>query len=113
MAERSSSEKHGGAGWTRTSDNAIMSRALYHLSYGTAGENPSGQMSGFLGRARDLPGGLDPRLGLALGAAALRQCDLLTLVQIGLHLIRNAGHSPAGSSQLVAEIGFEPMTFGL
>src|SRR5437660_677696 len=26
---------HGGAGWTRTSDNAIMSRALYHLSYGT------------------------------------------------------------------------------
>ncbi len=28
--------KHGGgAGWTRTSDNAIMSRALYHLSYGT------------------------------------------------------------------------------
>ena len=26
----------GGAGWTRTSDNAIMSRALYHLSYGTA-----------------------------------------------------------------------------
>ena len=27
---------HGGAGWTRTSDNAIMSRALYHLSYGTA-----------------------------------------------------------------------------
>ena len=25
----------GGAGWTRTSDNAIMSRALYHLSYGT------------------------------------------------------------------------------
>ena len=30
-------EQHGGAGWTRTSDNAIMSRALYHLSYGTAG----------------------------------------------------------------------------
>ena len=29
-------EQHGGAGWTRTSDNAIMSRALYHLSYGTA-----------------------------------------------------------------------------
>src|SRR5450759_5342168 len=29
-------QKHGGAGWTRTSDNAIMSRALYHLSYGTA-----------------------------------------------------------------------------
>ena len=29
---------HGGAGWTRTSDNAIMSRALYHLSYGTAAE---------------------------------------------------------------------------
>ena len=29
--------QHGGAGWTRTSDNAIMSRALYHLSYGTAG----------------------------------------------------------------------------
>ena len=27
---------HGGAGWTRTTDNAIMSRALYHLSYGTA-----------------------------------------------------------------------------
>src|SRR5712692_2033854 len=28
-------QRHGGAGWTRTSDNAIMSRALYHLSYGT------------------------------------------------------------------------------
>ena len=28
--------RHGGAGWTRTSDNAIMSRALYHLSYGTS-----------------------------------------------------------------------------
>ena len=27
---------HGGAGWTRTTDNAIMSRALYHLSYGTS-----------------------------------------------------------------------------
>src|SRR5713226_4177306 len=27
--------KHGGAGWTRTTDNAIMSRALYRLSYGT------------------------------------------------------------------------------
>src|SRR6266852_3079158 len=26
---------HGGAGWTRTTDNAIMSRALYRLSYGT------------------------------------------------------------------------------
>src|SRR5213083_1176469 len=29
---------NGGAGWTRTTDNAIMSRALYHLSYGTARE---------------------------------------------------------------------------
>src|SRR5260370_19650658 len=29
-------EGHGGAGWTRPSDNAIMSRALYHLSYGTS-----------------------------------------------------------------------------
>src|SRR5713226_6898835 len=27
--------RHGGAGWTRTTDNAIMSRALYRLSYGT------------------------------------------------------------------------------
>src|SRR6266851_638339 len=27
---------HGGAGWTQTTNNAIMSRALYHLSYGTA-----------------------------------------------------------------------------
>src|ERR1700674_3664242 len=39
--------QHGGAGWTRTSDNAIMSRALYHLSYGTAqaGRKP-GALSG-------------------------------------------------------------------
>src|SRR5947209_1525727 len=32
---RSVRERHGGAGWTRTTDNAIMSRALYRLSYGT------------------------------------------------------------------------------
>src|SRR5258708_32701626 len=31
----------GGAGWTRTTDNAIMSRALYHLSYGTAERDAS------------------------------------------------------------------------
>src|SRR4029077_15264742 len=38
---RTESQKngHGGAGWTRTTDNAIMSRALYHLSYGTAARN--------------------------------------------------------------------------
>ena len=39
---------HGGAGWTRTSDNAIMSRALYHLSYGTSSAgrdwNPSARL---------------------------------------------------------------------
>ena len=33
---------HGGAGWTRTTDNAIMSRALYHLSYGTADRQVTG-----------------------------------------------------------------------
>ena len=36
---------HGGAGWTRTTDNAIMSRALYHLSYGTAGRDATWKLA--------------------------------------------------------------------
>ncbi len=35
-SEAVSLKSSGGAGWTRTTDNAIMSRALYHLSYGTS-----------------------------------------------------------------------------
>src|SRR4030088_2083553 len=59
---------HGGAGWTRTSDNAIMSRALYHLSYGTeAGER--------------LTGRLRPCLALPLLYPVLRDRDALPLVQ--------------------------------
>src|SRR5437899_7960289 len=57
---------HGGAGWTRTTDNAIMSRALYHLSYGTAGTS--------------LTSGLSSRLQLLFLSAVLVDGDALSLV---------------------------------
>src|SRR2546430_4170415 len=56
---------HGGAGWTRTTDNAIMSRALYHLSYGTV---PS------------LASGLRPSLQLLLLLSVLGNRYALSLV---------------------------------
>src|SRR2546428_66185 len=56
----------GGAGWTRTTDNAIMSRALYHLSYGTVEEM--------------LASGLYSRLQLALLLPVLVYGDALSLV---------------------------------
>jgi hypothetical protein len=61
------SEIGGGAGWTRTSDNAIMSRALYHLSYGTASSRLTLRL-------------LSPRLQLALLPAVLGDRDTLSLV---------------------------------
>ena len=60
---------HGGAGWTRTSDNAIMSRALYHLSYGTAAPT-LGALASCLGA----------RLQLLLLLPVLRDRDALSLV---------------------------------
>src|SRR2546427_6660192 len=60
---------HGGAGWTRTTDNAIMSRALYRLSYGTPAPRQSllrSQRSCF-------------ELGLL--SPVLRDRDTLSLVQ--------------------------------
>jgi hypothetical protein len=44
--------QHGGAGWTRTSDNAIMSRALYHLSYGTVDRRCARRAHSWRRRAR-------------------------------------------------------------
>ena len=85
----------GGAGWTRTTDNAIMSRALYHLSYGTA----PGRLAGGL---------LDPRLELALLLPVLRDCYSLSLV----HILRRESIGVAWE-KMVAEVGFEPTTFGL
>src|SRR5256885_16536078 len=60
---------HGGAGWTRTSDNAIMSRALYHLSYGTAAPTLGARASC-----------LGARLQLLLLLPGLRDRDGLFLV---------------------------------
>jgi hypothetical protein len=69
-------ERHGGAGWTRTSDNAIMSRALYHLSYGTViATARAGRTAGEI-----LASGLCPRLQLALLTAVLGDGNSLPLV---------------------------------
>jgi hypothetical protein len=84
----------GGAGWTRTTDNAIMSRALYHLSYGTADLR--------------LAGGLRPRLGPALLLPTLVEGYTLSLV----HSFQARMAAGLGI-RLVAEVGFEPTTFGL
>jgi hypothetical protein len=73
-----------------------MSRALYHLSYGTAEEN-------LTLRPR-------PRLQLALLLPVLGDGDALPFI----HTVRNeACHGRPGWSQMVAEVGFEPTTFGL
>ena len=71
-----------------------MSRALYHLSYGTAD--------------RTLASGLNPRLQLALLLPVLVDGDALSL-------IHGLGYKWAGGLgiRLVAELGFEPRTFGL
>src|SRR6266508_5617744 len=89
----------GGAGCTRTSDNAIMSRALYHLSYGTA--------------QRMLSGGLRPCLQLALLSAVLGDRHPLPLVQTPSHETEPGDARLLIGHQLVAEVGFEPTTFGL
>jgi hypothetical protein len=94
---------HGGAGWTRTTDNAIMSRALYHLSYGTSCAGVR------------LTSGLGFRLELAFLDSVLGDRDALPLVHSDT--LRNkdeAGTPPASWLLLmVAEVGFEPTTFGL
>jgi hypothetical protein len=97
--------QHGGAGWTRTSDNAIMSRALYHLSYGTAqaGRKPSAL------KKEILSCGLRPRLELALLRPPLGQRHSFPFVHD--LSIKCGGAGKTGSvnaSRMVAEVGFEP-----
>jgi hypothetical protein len=72
-----------------------MSRALYHLSYGTADAR--------------LAGGLNPRLRLALLLATLVEGYTLSLVHVlpGREALTELG------IRMVAEVGFEPTTFGL
>src|SRR6266851_1456994 len=75
---------HGGAGWTRTSDNAIMSRALYHLSYGTFTPRTRRLRLEFAGTPigpRNLARRPGPRLQLPLLEPALGQRYSLSLVQ--------------------------------
>ena len=103
---------HGGAGWTRTTDNAIMSRALYHLSYGTS-------CAGVRLTSR-----LRSCLELALLDSVLGDRDALPLVHQNTSL-KCALRAPGGNKdeagappaswllQMVAEVGFEPTTFGL
>jgi hypothetical protein len=79
-----------------------MSRALYHLSYGT-----SAAESG-----RILPRGCDARLQLSLLQPSLGECDPLSLVQ-DASKSRGAEHARLQEGIKVAEVGFEPTTFGL
>src|ERR1700693_2315612 len=106
--------QHGGAGWTRTSDNAIMSRALYHLSYGTAQA----------GRLLDALEGEDPILRSVRAPSACASSPVAwpaPLASSCSTLLQNAANPSQcpkldGSvvgSRLVAEVGFEPTTFGL
>jgi hypothetical protein len=71
-----------------------MSRALYHLSYGTA--------------PKRLASGQSPRLGLALLLPTLVEGYTLSLV----HRFQ-ARMAEGLGIRLVAEVGFEPTTFGL
>ena len=73
-----------------------MSRALYHLSYGTARMKLPGRL-------------LDPCLQLALLLPVLVDRYTLSLV----HVLRHARATGGLGSELVAEVGFEPTTFGL
>jgi hypothetical protein len=72
-----------------------MSRALYHLSYGTAEQR--------------LPSGLSTRLGLALLLPTLVEGNTLSLV----HHRSRARVAEGLGIRMVAELGFEPRTFGL
>jgi hypothetical protein len=73
-----------------------MSRALYHLSYGTARERLPRRL-------------LDPSLQLALLLPMLGDRYTLSLVHF---LCAHTSGRKAGV-KLVAEVGFEPTTFGL
>jgi hypothetical protein len=88
-----------------------MSRALYHLSYGTA---QAGRKAHAL-KKEILSCGLRPRLQLALLGPPLGQGHSLPLVQD--HSKKNEAELAATSSvvgaMMVAEVGFEPTTFGL
>jgi hypothetical protein len=77
-----------------------MSRALYHLSYGTA------TRVGILAR------GCDARLELPLLDPSLGECDALSLVQVASKN-RGAEQTRLRLEIKVAELGFEPRTFGL
>src|SRR5260370_31248912 len=78
-------EGHGGAGWTRTSDNAVMSRPLYHLSYGTSCAGVS------------LTSRLRSCLELALLDSVLGDRDALPLVHPRHSLIRTRRGRPPAS----------------
>ena len=108
---------HGGAGWTRTSDNAIMSRALYHLSYGTAGRRrPHRAHPGEDPSAPPVP---EPSACASWSGASpappASSCSLLSR-RIRANALPNekepVGPAP-GVASMVAEVGFEPTTFGL
>ena len=79
-----------------------MSRALYHLSYGT-----SAAESG-----RILPRGRGARLQFFLLDPSLGERDPLSLVQ-DASKGRGAEHARLQVGIKVAELGFEPRTFGL
>ena len=94
---------HGGAGWTRTSDNAIMSRALYHLSYGTSSA-----------------GRLESYREAAARALSFRFLSRRLASATRFLLFRSVSRMQIGAERTrlqvmvrVAEVGFEPTTFGL
>src|SRR6266851_5706509 len=98
-SEAVSLKSSGGAGWTRTTDNAIMSRALYHLSYGTSCAGVR----------------LTSRLSLRFLTRCLAIATRFRLFIRKLPRNKDEAGSPPASWLLlvVAEVGFEPTTFGL
>ena len=92
--------QHGGAGWTRTSDNAIMSRALYRLSYGTAGKDPIAPPVPAPSACASLRG------ACAAPPASFYSRPLQKITEPDKARLR-------GCCLIVAEVGFEPTTFGL
>ena len=96
-----------------------MSRALYHLSYGTAqaGRKPRAQEEKIEETIEEkiLSCGLRPGLELALLHSSFGQRHSFPLVQCFSRKI-SAEPGTSGSvvgSRMVAEVGFEPTTFGL
>src|SRR6202521_5939416 len=82
--------QHGGAGWTRTSDNAIMSRALYHLSYGTAQAGPE------LGALKSYLAVCARAFSLRFFTRRLASATRFLLFKPSPEFAADAGHGPAG-----------------